>query len=174
MKVLIVSNYLYPETGAATAFPNYPTGKVFPGYTSGLFKKEKIKGFNVRRYRTYNSISKNPLKRVISMLSFGVMMFFDIKHLIKEKYDFIIVQNSPLLVSCFAILYAKIFTSSKIVLNVSDLWPLSALELGAIKKGQFYSLLEKIELFNYRSACLILGQSYIEISLFSILQKKNL
>lgn len=179
MKVLIVSNYLYPETGAApnritqmagelskhhhvtvaTAFPNYPTGKVFPGYTSGLFKKENIKGFSVRRYRTYNSISKNPLKRVLSMLSFGVMMFFDIPHLIKEKYDFIIVQNSPLLVSCFAIFYAKIFTSSKIVLNVSDLWPLSALELGAIKKGLFYSLLEKIELFNYRSACLILGQS---------------
>ncbi|MBL4879752.1 MAG: glycosyltransferase family 4 protein [Oleispira sp.] len=179
MKILIVSNYLYPETGAAsnritqmaealsknfevsvvTALPNYPTGKVFLEYKGRFFMKEKIKNFDVRRYRTYNSNSKNAIKRMASMLSLGFMMLFEIKYLVRERYDIVIVQNSPLLVSSFAILYTKMFSNSKIVLNVSDLWPLSALELGAIKKGRFYNFLERIEKFNYTRSGLIIGQS---------------
>ncbi|QCX01851.1 glycosyltransferase family 4 protein [Aggregatimonas sangjinii] len=179
MKIFIISNYLYPETGAApnritqmanelgvdyevtvlAPLPNYPTGRIFENYRDTFFKKEKIDTFRARRYKTYNSISKNPFKRFISMVSFGFVMFLDIIHLIRKAPKIIIVQNSPLLVSFFGIIYGKLFTRSKIVLNVSDLWPLSALELGVLHRGYFYSVLERIEKFNYRNADLILGQS---------------
>ena len=179
MKLLIVSNYLFPETGAAAyritqmakalgqqhdvtvlaPLPNYPTGSIFKEYKDRFFLREQLEGFKARRYWTYNTISKSPIKRLVSMVSFGFTMLFEIRNWLRRPPEIVIVQNSPLLVSCFAIFYLKLFTKAKIVLNVSDLWPLSALELGAIQKGAFYSFLERLERYNYRSSKLILGQS---------------
>jgi hypothetical protein len=47
----------------------------------------------------------------------------------------------------------------RLILNVSDLWPIAGLELGVFKKNFSYWLLEKIEQFNYKRADLVLGQS---------------
>lgn len=179
MKITIVSNYLFPETGAAAnritlmakalsvhhevtvlaPLPNYPTGSIFKGYKGRFFMKESLEGFTARRYWTYNTISKSPMKRFLAMISFAFSMLFEIWYWLRHPPEMMIVQNSPLLVSSCAIFYGRLFTKAKIVLNVSDLWPLSALELGAMKKGTFYSLLERLELYNYRKSGLILGQS---------------
>lgn len=46
------------------------------------------------------------------------------------------------------------------VLNVSDLWPLSAVELGAMKEGGVYhGVMGRIERFLYRKATACQGQS---------------
>jgi glycosyltransferase involved in cell wall biosynthesis len=147
------------EVTVLAPLPNYPTGSIFNGYKGMFFLKESLEGFTARRYWTYNTISKSAVKRGLSMFSFGFSMLFEIRHWLREPPELVIVQNSPLLVSSFAIFYLKLFTKTKIVLNVSDLWPLSALELGAMKKGTFYFLLERLELYNYRKSVLILGQS---------------
>lgn len=139
--------------------PNYPTGRIFDGYRHKVFLREDLGGFVARRYWSYNSNSMNPVKRGVAMLSFGIMLFFESGHFLKRKPQIVIIQNSPLLVSFFGILVTKIFSRAKVVLNVSDLWPLSALELGVLRKGRFYSLLEKIELSNYRKSDIIVGQS---------------
>jgi hypothetical protein len=179
LKISIISNYLFPERGAApnritslaqelgknnevevvAPLPNYPTGKIFKDYRRKIFVKEDLGGFIGRRYWSYNSNSSNSIKRGLAMFSFGFMMFFECFNFYKKKPEIVIIQNSPLLVSFFGIFYCKLFTKAKIVLNVSDLWPLSALELNVLKKGMFYSFLERIELYNYRNSSLILGQS---------------
>lgn len=181
MKVLILTNYYPPEIGAASSriynlaqglkvrghevkvvcpLPNYPTGQIFTGYKGKAYMEEMSEGVRVFRYWIKPSVSKNSLMRLLSMCSFSISLFsFGFKRSIIKEADWVIVQSPPLMVSFAAIVLFKKIYRKKIALNVSDLWPASALDLGALEKGRFYNLLLKMERFNYRSASLILGQS---------------
>ena len=128
MKILIVSFYYSPELGAApsritnmaeglksqgaevdvlTCLPNYPQGQIFEGYR-GVCQKRKINGINVYRYWTYATVSKNPFKRAVSMMSFATMLWlfaFKIKKI--QGYDRVIIQSPPLPVAGSAITLFK-------------------------------------------------------------------
>ncbi|MDO5978834.1 glycosyltransferase family 4 protein [Flavivirga spongiicola] len=175
--ILIITNYFPPETGAAsnrifhlaeglkkhdfkvsvlTPLPNYPTGEIFDAY-KGRFKDTSTKN-NITIYRLwiYASNSKNKLLRLIAMLSysFSLCWFFLWNKIPKT----VIIQSPPLLVAFTSVLFLR-SKKRKLILNISDLWPIAGLELGAFKKNLSYNLLEKIEYFNYKHADLILGQS---------------
>ena len=182
MKILIVSFYYTPEMGAApsritnmaealhekgakvdvlTCLPNYPKGKIFDGYRHRFSKREEINGVNVFRYWTYATVSKNPLLRLLGMLSFALdiwLFAFRIKRV--RSYDRIIIQSPPLMVSFSAVLLFRCLYRRMTVLNISDLWPLSAVELGALKEGSlYYKILAGMERFIYRHASACQGQS---------------
>lgn len=182
MKVLLVSFYYYPELGAApsritnmadglrkqganvnilTCLPNYPKGRIFNGYHGRIYKKENINGNTVYRYWTYATISKNPILRAWGMISFAMTMWlFAFKIKLIRSYDRVIIQSPPLFVSYSGILLFKCLFKKKTILNISDLWPLSAVELGAMKKdSKLYYIFAKIEKFIYRKADGIFGQS---------------
>ncbi|MDT8348067.1 MAG: glycosyltransferase, partial [Flavobacteriaceae bacterium] len=88
--------------------------------------------------------------------SFGVVLFLYL--LIKKAPTKTIVQLSPLPVGFIAVLATQI-KRKKIVVNISDLWPKAGLEMGLLKPGLYYRILEKMERFCYAKSCLILGQS---------------
>ena len=67
-------------------------------------------------------------------------------------------KRQPLLVAFTATWFLR-SKKRKLILNVSDLWPLAGLELGVFKKNMVYKMLEKLESFNYKQADLVLGQS---------------
>ena len=180
MRLLIISNYFYPEIGAApnriynlskalvkdhtveilAPLPNYPHGKIVPKYKGKLYNIEKFEGMKIFRYFIYPSKSRNVVLRILSMLSFSICLWASLFHIKKIKnIDAVIIQNSPLLVSFSGILLFKKIFKRKVVLNVSDLWPDSALDLGYVKEGRFYSMLKKIEAFNYKNSTAIAGQS---------------
>ncbi len=175
-KVLIITSYFPPETGAAsnrifhlaaglrdrdhdvavlTPLPNYPTGKVFDEYKGKFKQVSKVNDIEVNRLWIYASNSKNKVLRLLAMLSYSFSLsWYFLTHKVPEK---VIVQSPPLIVAftCMLLLSNK----RQLILNVSDLWPIAGLELGAFKKGISYRLLEWIERFNYRRASLVLGQS---------------
>ena len=175
--VLIITSYYPPETGAAsnrifhlaeglkghdfnvsvlTPLPNYPTGQIFKDY-KGKFKQTSTEnGISINRLWIYASNSKNKLLRLIAMLSYSFsLVWFFMWHKIPKT---VIVQSPPLLVAFTCVLFLKSKTRH-LILNVSDLWPIAGLELGAFKKNFTYKVLERIEHFNYKKADLVLGQS---------------
>jgi len=58
-------------------------------------------------------------------------------------------------------------------MNVSDLWPLSAKELGALSDGFVYRLLTRLESFLYRNATICTGQSQEIVDYITIQKNKN-
>lgn len=181
MEITFVTSYYPPEIGAAanriknmsealsyhfnhvniiTPLPNYPEGKIFKDFKGIFSNTETQDNISIYRYWIYPSVSKNILKRIFSMFSFAfTLWFYMVKFKNIRRSKWIIIQNSPLLVSFSSIILFKYIYRRRIALNVSDLWPLSALELGVVNKGIFYSFLEWLERFNYQNSDIIIGQS---------------
>ena len=146
------------EVIVITALPNYPTGKIFSQYKKRIFTKETLNEIQIWRYLLYSSISKKSIPRVLSMFSFSIMVLFSIFKVKNFKPDYIFTESPPLTLGISGLLLAK-FSKSKHILNVSDLWPLSAFELGAISKGFLYKRLEGLESFLYHKSFACTGQS---------------
>jgi glycosyltransferase involved in cell wall biosynthesis len=177
-EILIISNYYPPEKGAAAnrieqlalklhqnnynvtvlcPLGNYPKGELFPEYKGKFSVTEKLQNITVKRLWIYPSVSKNIFKRTLSVLSFSSMLFFYL--LIKKTPKKVIVQSPPLLLSFVSVLVLSLMRK-KIILNVSDLWPLAAIELKALKKDSFsHRVSLYFEQFIYAKASLIFGQS---------------
>ena len=177
-EILIISNYYPPEKGAAAnrieqlalklhqnnykvsvicPLGNYPKGELFPEYKGKFSVNENRDNINVKRLWIYPSVSKNIFIRIVSVLSFSLSLFFYL--LFKKTSQKVVVQSPPLLLS-FMSVFVLSLKNKKIILNVSDLLPLSAIELSALKKDSFshkFSLF--MEQFIYKKATLILGQS---------------
>ena len=179
MRVGLLTQYYKPEMGApqnrlyemmrglknlgnevciVTAMPNYPTGKIFDKYKGKLTIKETVDDIEVKRYWLYASNSKRVIPRIWNMISFTVMSLFSIPYLRKQKLDYLIVETPPLTLAICGRLIAAM-AGAKFVANVSDIWPLSAKELGAISDGFLYKILEKIERRIYKKAYISMGQS---------------
>jgi glycosyltransferase involved in cell wall biosynthesis len=177
-EILIISNYYPPEKGAAAnrieqlalklyqnkyrvtvicPLGNYPKGALFPEYKGKFSVTEKLKNIIVKRLWIYPSISRNILKRILSVLSFSVGLFFYL--LFNKTPKKVIVQSPPLLLS-FISVFVLSLKNKKIILNVSDLWPSAAIELKAIEKGSFsHKISLFMERFIYKKATLVIGQS---------------
>ena len=177
-EILIISNYYPPEKGAAAnrieqlalklnqnkynvsvicPLGNYPKGELFDEYKGKFSVTENRDGITVKRLWIYPSVSKNLLVRIISVLSFSAMLFFYL--LFKKTPKKVVVQSPPLLLS-FISVFVLSLKNKKIILNISDLWPMAAIELNALKKDSFshkFSLF--LERYIYKKATLILGQS---------------
>lgn len=192
-EILIISNYYPPEKGAAAnrieqlakklyqnnytvsvvcPLGNYPKGELFKEYKGKFSVTENRDNITVKRLWIYPSVSKNLIVRIISVLSFSLSLFFYL--LFKKTPKKIIVQSPPLLLS-FISVFVLSLKNKKIILNVSDLWPLAAIELNALKINSFsHKISLFMEQFIYKNATLILGQSNEIIShILSIFPNKR-
>lgn len=178
MRIVILSQYFPPEVGAPqnrlyelavrlqergaevtilTAMPNYPQMVVHEQYKGKFFVSEEMNGLKVLRSWIYASTSKGILKRLLNYYSF-VFSSFWIGLFKLPKHDFLLVESPPLFLGKTAFALTRL-RGSKMIFNVSDLWPESAEKLGIVTNKSFLKAATILEEFLYRKSFLITGQT---------------
>ncbi|MGB7328979.1 MAG: glycosyltransferase family 4 protein [Rubripirellula sp.] len=176
--VLFVTQYYVPEIGAPqarihelaqrlqregvritilTAYPNYPSGVIQAGYTQRLFSRETIDGINICRVPIYATKSSGLIKRLTNYFSFVLTSMLGGLFRI-GRHDIVIVESPPLFLGLSGWIIS-LFKRSRFVMNISDLWPESVSRIGAMNNSFALKLAEILEVFLYRRAKTITGQS---------------
>ena len=178
MRILILTQYFPPETGAPqnrlfdlalklnkkaervdilTGFPNYPKYEIIEGYKGKWRVKEEMDGLNVYRSYIFVSSKKSLFYRLLNYFSFVISSFFAGIFRV-PKVDLIICESPPLFLGITAV-WLKWIKGAKLVFNVSDLWPESAVKLGLVTNPTVIKGTTWLEEWIYRKSDFISGQT---------------
>jgi colanic acid biosynthesis glycosyl transferase WcaI len=143
------------EVTVLTAMPNYPAGRIHDGY-AGLWRRENMAGANIIRTAIYPSRALG-IRRLASYGSF-VASSSALGALMLPGLDFLMTESPPLFLGIAGYWLSRL-KRARWIFNVSDLWPESAVRLGAVREGWALSTAFALESACYRRAWLVSGQS---------------
>lgn len=140
-----------------TCAPNFPTGKVFKDYNNKLWQTEDMDGIKVIRVWSYITANEGFIKRILDYISF--MPPAVIAALFVSKPD-LVIGTSPQFFTACAAYTVGFLRRIPFIFELRDIWPESIKAVGAMKDSFIIRLLEKIELFLYRKAGLIVSVTH--------------
>lgn len=165
-KILVISQYFRPDITAAafriadlyTALKNnnldvdvittYPHKSDITEFNE---KEEHILRVNINR-----KFNNKFIKYLYEYFYFMIMSIFKSFKFKTKKYDYVFVTSPPIFIFISGFIVSKI-KKSKIILDVRDIWPGSAVSAGMIEEdGIIYRLIEKLEVFMYKKSDIIL------------------
>ena len=175
MKVLFFSDHFYPEPSAPaahvyeraalwvkwghsvtviTAAPNFPEGRVYPGYRNAWRHCEFVEGIKVVRVKTYIARNEGFFRRTLDYMSYMVSSF---GFAFREPVPDVVISTSPhLFAAVGGLLHARLRRRPH-VFELRDLWPASVAVNTGVSHGFVYRLLEKLELALYRASKRVLA-----------------
>ena len=169
MRFVLLTQYFVPEIGApqtrlqalcrelvaaghevevVTAMPNYPTGRIAEPYNGRLYVREQRDGIVIHRTWLIGAMGSG-IRRMLGYLSFALTCVAGLLRCRRPTHVF--VESPPL----FLVLPAWILSTvwrAQLIMNVADMWPDAAVEMGLIRKGPMLSALSAFEHFSYRRA----------------------
>lgn len=170
MRVLFLTQYYPPETGAAplrafhfasklaatghtvavvTGMPNHPSGIKHAAYRRKLAARETAGPLRIVRCYLYATSRKTFATRMANQISFAITAFFG--GLTAGPCDVILVTSPPLFLGLTGWLLAVV-RGVPFALDVRDYWPRAAIALGQLKGRRAIALAEGLERFLYRRA----------------------
>jgi glycosyltransferase involved in cell wall biosynthesis len=173
MRVLLLTHYYPPEVGAApariaalargladrgmevtvhTGFPHYPSGRIARPYRNRLAQVRHEDGIRVVRSLVYPTPNQGLARRLANHTVFAAGALATCTA--SGPVDVVVAETPPLFTAFAGVLYARAKRAT-LALNVSDLWPESAIELGAIGEGHAANAAHALARLCYRSAALI-------------------
>lgn len=176
MKILIVTQYFWPEifqinnlalslqnngnsVEILTGKPNYPNGKVYPGYRSSGTSSEYWEGVKIHRVPIFPRGINSKFRLVLNYISFIFSGLLFGPFVAKNKYDVIFVFGTSPIFQAIPGLFLGRIRSLPVVLWVQDLWPESVSATGYVKSQFALKFLEKMVSSVYRLCDLILISS---------------
>lgn len=167
MKILIVCQHFYPEqfrindvafelvkkgheVTALTGLPNYPKGKIYPGYRWFKHRNQTVNGVKIKRVSIPgrgNGILKMGLNYAAFALFGKLRAFF-----MKKDFDIALVyQISPITMAWPAITVKK-SNNIPLIIHCLDQWPISITTGGISKDSFIYKILYRISINTYKKA----------------------
>ena len=136
------------EVEVVTGFPNYPGGKVYPGYRIRLLQRELIDGVHITRVPLYPNHDQSAIKRVLNYASFaasatiyGVFM--------ARRADVMYAYHPPLTVGMAAALI-KLCRRIPVVYDIQDMWPDTLRATGMLNNPKALNLVARVCRWVYR------------------------
>ena len=173
MRLLLLTHYYPPEVGAPqarlaalahglgargasvtvhTCFPHYPDGRILAPYSNRPWKVERNNGTRIVRSGVFASPNRGFAPRLLDHASFCGSALATAK--LSGPADAVLVESPPLFLAGAAVGYARL-KRAPLIMNVADLWPDSAVELGALGNGKAIAAARALERFCYRAATAI-------------------
>lgn len=177
-RVLLLTQYFPPEVGAPqarlselalllkaqgyeievlTALPSYPQGKLYQGYRLCFYMIDHHETLKVIRTPLFPTRSPRLIPRLANYLSF-VASSLTGGALLCEVPDIILVESPPLFLGLTAVVLKHRF-NARLVFNVADLWPESALRMGLHAHPTLIRAARSLERFCYAKADAVTGQT---------------
>jgi glycosyltransferase involved in cell wall biosynthesis len=142
------------EVQVVTGFPNYPGGRLYPGYKLRWRQREILDGISVLRVPLYPSHSNSVAGRIANFGSFAVSAS-TVGAALAGASDVAFVYHPPATIGLPAMVF-KWFRGIPLVLHIADMWPESVTESGMLGNGWRKSvadaLLQRWCSFLYRRA----------------------
>jgi colanic acid biosynthesis glycosyl transferase WcaI len=138
------------EVEVVTGFPNYPGGKVYPGYRIRPFQRETIQGIRVNRVPLYPSHSTSAAGRVLNYASFAASAAV-LGTLATRRADVAYVYHPPATVGLPASVISAI-RGVPFVYDVQDLWPDTLASTGMLSHPRILKGISAWCSFVYRRA----------------------
>ena len=145
-----------------TGVPNFPAGKIHPGYRNRMFQREIMEGIDVVRVWTYVTGNEGFLRRILDYQSFMVSATVASPWL--QTPDVVVGTSPQFFTACAASVVSRL-KGVPFVFELRDLWPESIKAVGAMKDSVVIRALERFELHLYRRATRIVSvtRSFREI-----------
>jgi colanic acid biosynthesis glycosyl transferase WcaI len=178
MRILFLSENFPPETNAAatrvheravfwrrwghqvtvlTTAPNFPQGRLFDGYKNRWWQRETLDGIEIIRVKTFIAANEGVALRTLDFVSFMASAF--VAGLFLRRPD-VVVATSPQFFTAIGGWAIAALRRLPFVFELGDLWPRSILAVGALRAGRIIDLLERIELFLYRRAKVVIALTH--------------
>lgn len=145
------------EVTIVTCVPNFPKGKIFDGYRNKLWQRETIDGIEVIRVWSYITSNEGFTKRIVDYVSY--MLSAIIASQFVRRPD-VVISTSPQFFAAVGGWVVAALRRRPFVFELRDIWPESIRAVGAMKDSRALDLLEKLELFLYQRARLIVSVTY--------------
>ena len=171
MKILLLTQWFDPEptfkglgfaralanrghrVEVLTGFPNYPGGRLYPGYRVKVRQRESMDGIHVTRVCLYPSHDGSAIRRVANYMSFA-MSAATVGVWSVKRPDVAYVYHPPATI-VFPAMVLKAIRGVPFVLDIQDLWPDTLAATGMVASQSVLRLVARGCRLGYRSAARI-------------------
>ena len=136
------------DVEVVTGFPNYPGGKIYPGYKIKALQREVIDGVTVTRVPLYPSHGQSGVGRLLNYASFAAsVLAYSLFR--AKKPDVIYAYHPPLTVGIAAAL-VRFFRRVPVVYDIQDMWPDTLKATGMFSNNKLLNIVSRVCDWVYR------------------------
>jgi len=132
LELAVTLKELGHEVTVMTGLPNWPIGKIYPGYRFRLWQKEEMGGVTVIRLPLYPDHSRNGVRRALNFFSFSFVAAV-LGPFLAPRVDVVHVIHPPITMGLAAWTISRL-RGVPFTYEIQDMWPETLAATGMVRQ----------------------------------------